>query len=181
MAVYQQTGIPALSLPQGATNLSEALLPYLDRFEKIILWMDNDAAGILNTSKIVEKLGINRTHVVSHDVPKMKDANDFLLHNPGMISQVIHKAKTIPDSSLLSFNAVRDIIFAKISKTEENYGIKISWLPFFNKVVKGVRMGELTIMSGPTGSGKTTFLTQMTLDLCKKDITVLWGSFEIRN
>lgn len=52
MAVYQQTGIPALSLPQGATNLPESLIPYLKRFEKIVLWMDNDEAGILNTSKI---------------------------------------------------------------------------------------------------------------------------------
>lgn len=42
-------------------------------------------------------------------------------------------------------------------------------------------MGELSIMSGPTGSGKTTFLSQMTLSLCRKDISVLWGSFEIRN
>ena len=42
-------------------------------------------------------------------------------------------------------------------------------------------MGELTVVSGPTGSGKTTFLSQLTVDLCKKDISVLWGSFEIRN
>ncbi len=89
----------------------------------------------------------------------------------------MNKAKTIPDGSLLSFNAIRGDILSRISKTEQNYGVKISWLPFFNKVVKGIRMGELTVMSGPTGSGKTTFLSQLTLDLCKKDITVLWGSF----
>jgi hypothetical protein len=29
--------------------------------------MDNDEAGILNTSKMVEKIGINRTYVVKHD------------------------------------------------------------------------------------------------------------------
>lgn len=117
MAVYQQTGIPALSLPQGATNLSEALLPYLKRFSKIILWMDNDDAGMLNTSKMLDKLGINRTHVVKHNVPKMKDANDFLLNHPKMIAELIGKAKTIPDSSLLSFNELRESIFNKISKT----------------------------------------------------------------
>jgi twinkle protein len=181
MAVYQQTGIPALSLPQGASNLSEGFLPYLKRFEKIVLWMDNDDAGALNTSKMVEKLGVNRTAIVRHSFAEMKDANDFLLSAPNRISELVHKARTIPDSSLLSFSALRDSIFAKISKTEENNGLKVSWLPFFNKVVKGVRMGELSVVSGPTGSGKTTLLSQITLDLCKKDITVLWGSFEIRN
>lgn len=44
--------------------------------------MDNDDAGILNTSKMIDKLGINRTHVVKHNIPKMKDANDFLLSYP---------------------------------------------------------------------------------------------------
>lgn len=58
-----------------------------------------------------------------------------------------------------------------------NRGIKIDWLSFFNKKVKGVRMGELTVVSGPTGSGKTTFLSQISLDLCNKGISVLWGSF----
>lgn len=85
MAVYQKTGIPTLSLPQGATNLSDNLLPYLSRFDKIVLWMDNDEAGNLNKSKIAEKIGLSRTYVVNHNVPKMKDANDFLLHHPEMI------------------------------------------------------------------------------------------------
>lgn len=82
MAVYQQTGLPALSLPQGASNLSEGFLPYLSRFEKIVLWMDNDEAGTLNVSKMVEKLGVNRTAVVRHSFPNLKDANDFLRSAP---------------------------------------------------------------------------------------------------
>lgn len=53
MAVYQQTGMPALSLPQGATSLPDVLLPYLSRFEKIVLWMDNDEAGTINTGRIL--------------------------------------------------------------------------------------------------------------------------------
>ena len=42
MAVYQVTGYPAVSLPQGASNLPDVLLPYFERFDKIYLWMDND-------------------------------------------------------------------------------------------------------------------------------------------
>jgi twinkle protein len=41
-------------------------------------------------------------------------------------------------------------------------------MPYFNKKVKGIRMQEVTIVSGPTGCGKTTFLSQLSLDLCKK-------------
>jgi twinkle protein len=64
MSVYQSTGIPSLSLPQGANSLPDAILPYLDQFEKVILWMDNDEAGRLNIDKFAAKLGVSRTHIV---------------------------------------------------------------------------------------------------------------------
>lgn len=60
-------------------------------------------------------------------------------------------------------------------------GIKFSSFNFFNKKVKGIRQAELSVISGGTGSGKTTLLSQLSIDLCRKKISVLWGSFEIRN
>ena len=69
----------------------------------------------------------------------------------------------------------------RILKHEDYCGIQLDWLKFFNKKVKGVRMQELSVVSGPTGCGKTTLLSQISLDLSKKDIPVLWGSFEVRN
>jgi twinkle protein len=54
-------------------------------------------------------------------------------------------------------------------------------LPRFSKILNGLRPGELTVFTGPTGCGKTTLLSQMSLDYCTQGLTVLWGSFEIRN
>lgn len=34
---------------------------------------------------------------------------------------------------------------------------------------------------GPTGSGKTTFISEYALDLCTQGVCTLWGSFEINN
>lgn len=65
--------------------------------------MDNDDAGNLNRTKIAAKLGLNRTYIVTHNIPNMKDANDFLLSNPSMINQLIKKAKTVPENDLTSF------------------------------------------------------------------------------
>jgi twinkle protein len=39
----------------------------------------------------------------------------------------------------------------------------------------------MTVLTGPTGSGKTTFLGQTSLDLAEQGVNVLWGSFEIKN
>jgi twinkle protein len=45
MIAYQETGIPSVSLPNGANNLPPGCLPWLERFDKVYLWMDNDEAG----------------------------------------------------------------------------------------------------------------------------------------
>ena len=39
----------------------------------------------------------------------------------------------------------------------------------------------MTVLTGATGSGKTTFLGQASLDLAEQNVNVLWGSFEIKN
>jgi twinkle protein len=96
MAVYQATGYPAISLPQGANHLPDAIVPYLNQFEKIVLWMDNDEAGKVGEEKIAYKLGLDRTFLVKNSDSDYKDANDFLLNEPSRIKEMIDKAKSIP-------------------------------------------------------------------------------------
>jgi twinkle protein len=45
MAVYQSTGIPSVSLPNGASSLPIDIVKPLERFKRIILWMDDDQPG----------------------------------------------------------------------------------------------------------------------------------------
>jgi twinkle protein len=47
--------------------------------------------------------------------------------------------------------------------------------------LKGLRKGELTILTGASGSGKTTFLSQLSIDFLTQGMPTLWGSFEIKN
>ena len=103
MAVYQETGIPALSLPQGANNLPDNILPHLDNIDKIYLWMDNDEIGQMNAPKIASKLGIKRCFIVENSNKKMKDVNDVLRQDKSLMKTLLQKAKTIPGQSILSF------------------------------------------------------------------------------
>jgi hypothetical protein len=50
-----------------------------------------------------------------------------------------------------------------------------------NSILKGHRKGELTVLTGSTGVGKTTVLSQISLDYCQSGVRTLWGSFEIKN
>lgn len=44
----------------------------------------------------------------------MKDANDFLMKSPTMISELLHKAGTIPDSNIIGFSRLREAIKEKL-------------------------------------------------------------------
>ena len=44
-AAYMNWDLPAISLPNGCNSLPLDLIPLLDRFETIYLWLDNDKSG----------------------------------------------------------------------------------------------------------------------------------------
>ena len=67
MAVYEATGLPAISLPNGASNLPTQMITYLEKIERIYLWMDNDEVGQMNVESFANKLGAKRTFIVQTD------------------------------------------------------------------------------------------------------------------
>ncbi|KYQ94381.1 T7-like mitochondrial DNA helicase [Tieghemostelium lacteum] len=181
MAVYLKTGIPTISLPNGANSLPITLLPMLERFEKIYLWMDDDVPGQEGALKFAEKLGIKRTFIVStkqSDPNGPKDANDALLMGKDL-NQILLSSQTIPHDQICGFSDVKSIIHAELKDPMSVVGKQSQWFPTFNRLLKGHRKGELTVFSGSTGVGKTSVLTQLSLDFCKQGVRTLWGSFEL--
>jgi len=49
--------------------------------------------------------------------------------------------------------------------------MKWTKFPALNKIIGGHRRGELTILTGPTGSGKTTFISEYSLDLAEQGVS----------
>ena len=75
----------------------------------------------------------------------------------------------------------RKEVYDEIIQKDSVAGVRWRRFPVLTELLKGHRRGELTIFTGPTGAGKTTFLSEYSLDLCGQDVRTLWGSFEIRN
>lgn len=73
MAVYQATNIPAVSLPNGASSLPLEVLPLLERFDKIYLWMDHDGPGQAGVDKFVQKLVRERAFLASRSPTSVTD------------------------------------------------------------------------------------------------------------
>jgi len=109
----QYKKIPAISLPNGCNSLPPDLLPLLEHFEKIYLWMDNDKSGIEGCEKFARKLGIKRCYVVRPDATSTnppKDANDALRlemqghNNINSIPYLLSKASLLSHGKILTFS-----------------------------------------------------------------------------
>lgn len=183
MSVYQCTGRPAVSVPNGANSLPIGLLPYLERFNEIYLWMDEDEPGQTGAQTFANKLGVKRCRIVRGlhvDGKPCKDANEGLLRGVDLES-LIQRAEVTQHSGLVKFQDIRDLVLADLNNIQDPNVIKSQSIPRLHELMKGFRPGEFTILSGPTGSGKTTLLSQLSLDYCVQGVPTLWGSFEMDN
>jgi twinkle protein len=59
--------------------------------------------------------------------------------------------------------------------------VKWKRFPTLNKILKGHRRGELTVITGPTGCGKTTFISEYSLDLATQGVCVNFVNYYYLN
>ncbi|CAL8304213.1 unnamed protein product [Lota lota] len=179
LAVSQGTGLPAVALPRGNSCLPPSLLPYLEQFKRVTLWLGGDMRAWEASRIFSRKLGLRRCSLVrpGDDQPRPAEA----LARGKNLTRVVKGAIPAVHKSIVSFRQLRDDVYGELANTEQVAGVKWSRFPELNRILKGHRKGELTVFTGPTGSGKTTFISEVALDLCMQGVNTLWGSFEINN
>ncbi|ELU13663.1 hypothetical protein CAPTEDRAFT_220406 [Capitella teleta] len=179
MAIYQVTGVPALALPRGSAFLSQKVLPALEQFSSITLWLDSDVKSWEAAKILSKKLNESRCSLVK---PAENQPSPLTALKEGYnISSILKAARPIKHQSITSFRSLRQEVFSTLSESDVVAGVKWKRYPHLNKLLKGHRRGELTVFTGPTGSGKTTFISDYSLDLAMQGVNTLWGSFEINN
>ena len=153
MAVHQATGLPAVSLPNGCRSLPPQVLPLLERFEQIYLWMDNDGPGQQGAQAFSKKLGQPRTYIVN--CPDAKDANEALLKHLNL-QNYIDQAQLPQHDRILQFEDLRQSVVHELLHPNDYCGVPVPSLPGYTNLIKGLRRGEVTVLTGPTGSGKVS-------------------------
>ena len=167
MALHQY-GIESVSVPSGANNFDwiETEWEYLDTFDEIIICMDQDQAGDDATLVISNRIGGHRCSIAK--LPH-KDANDCLKNNvseSGMRRCIADSEPVKPDT-LVNPSYFAGKIKELFAKGKDLFGTETPW-GRLNDILKGWRNSELTIWSGRNGSGKSTILNQVILDLGDK-------------
>jgi len=161
VALHQYGFEPCISVTAGAGSWPDSWLEDLSIFDEIIFVYDNDDAGIKGAALAAEKLGHYRCSIVT--LPE-KDASACLEHKipKEIIQQCIGKAVPCAGDVVRMgdfADEARDVLDPK------NSGTKTQWEPLNQLLGGGLRGGEVWIFTGDTGTGKTTFLTDLVRNL----------------
>ncbi|EFN88900.1 Twinkle protein, mitochondrial [Harpegnathos saltator] len=177
--VFQKAANTIICLPYNLQYLPQQLLPSLENFKKLILWFGNDEPSWYTAKQFAKKLNEKRCSFVrpigTQPRPKLAADKDYNLKN------ILTNAQPIWHKSITTFDDLRQDILCDLQNIDRVQGVKWKRYPTLNRTLKGHRRGELTILTGPTGCGKTTFMSEYSLDLAMQGVNTLWGSFEIRN
>ncbi|XP_068610936.1 twinkle mtDNA helicase [Brachionichthys hirsutus] len=179
LAVSQAAGLPSIALPRGVSCLPPILLPYLEQFKRVTLWLGDDIRSWEASKIFSRKLGLRRCSLVRPG--EYRPCPVEALDQGTSFSSILKSSIPAAHKSIVSFRQLREDVFGELANTDQVAGVKWARFPELNRILKGHRKGELTVFTGPTGSGKTTFISELALDLCMRGVNTLWGSFEINN
>ncbi|CAM1295977.1 C10orf2 (predicted) [Pycnogonum litorale] len=181
MAAIKQAlknSIVCVALPHGSASLSQNLLPTFEQFDKITLWFDTDMRSWESAKIFARKLDETRCYLVCSHTNKYHPLKAL---SSNRVKEILKMSEAVSHRCITSFRSLRQDVYRELSNSEEVAGVKWKRFPTLNRLLKGHRRAELTVLTGPTGCGKTTFVSEYSLDLCTQGVITLWGSFEIQN
>ncbi|KRZ62647.1 Twinkle protein, mitochondrial [Trichinella nativa] len=184
MSIFQACSKLAVVLPDnpGHFNVEVLFLPYLEEFTKITLWLPPEKYN--RAKQLSKKLLSNQCYLIS---PKacnnLRAAETLAIPGKGreLINGVIRQGEAVVhkyvDTLAMLRDPVRSFLFGYNGQT---CGV-VQWKRFslLNSYLKGFRLGELTLLTGPFGCGKKTFLCEYALDLCDQNMVTLWCGLEL--
>lgn len=153
-----EAGIPnCVSVPSGAEDFTwvDTCWDFINQFEKIYIFGDNDEPGKEMISRLSAKLSHLKICVVNHPY---KDANEMLYRDGGeAVRAVWGNAQEITPAGLIKLSEVAPLDTKNMPKMRTG-------ITRLNQIIGGFLFGDVTVLTGRSGEGKSTLLSQLMLD-----------------
>ena len=150
----RQMGIEnVVGLTGGASTFKPEWIKFIQKFSKVFLCLDSDEAGQKGAYKIAEKIGFTKCRNVLLPV---KDVNDFLLKHSS--EEFIKYFGTAKSFNLKNISSISDYLrdIDKYLDDEKTSGLHLTYQKLNSILDGGFKPGDLIILSGDSGKGKTT-------------------------
>lgn len=157
-------GAPSAGAKSFNTKFSflESAGTVLDRYKKIILAVDNDPPGQAAEQELARRIGPERCFRVEYP-SGCKDSNDVLVqYGPERLREVIKSARPYPIEGLFGASDLKAAVLS-LYDNGENRGALTGW-PMLDPLYT-VKPGEMTVITGIPGSGKSNFVDALMMNL----------------
>ena len=167
LAVYEaQPGWAVCSIQNGAASAKKAIqknFEWLCKFEKVVLFFDNDQAGKQAATEAASVLPPGKAYIGF--LENYKDASDALIANDTEAIRGVcnYNHEQYRPDGIVDAKQLLDLVCTPTPPSDHDY-------PFQGLQAKlhGIRLGELTTITAGSGIGKSTFLRQLCAGLLDK-------------
>lgn len=155
----------------GESGWSDVWTKQLEDCEDIVVIYDADGTGQAGAEELSKTLGQHRTRI-GHWPEPYNDANAALIGLGADVFDIFHVESVIASArSALAkgINRIDESLRTRYKRRllgGENRGVSSGW-PHFDDSIGGVRWGEVTVVTGDTSSGKTTFISELALKMAQ--------------
>lgn len=150
---------PVVSLPNGAPSAKsvfKAQMDWLSNFEEIVIMFDMDEPGRKAVEEVCKIMPLGKLKIAT--LP-LKDPNEML--QAGMTAELLNalfQAKEYKPDGIINGESLWDVLE---NEPDEAEGYPLPWDLPLHEMTRGVRKGELILVTAGTGTGKTTFVRQI--------------------
>ncbi len=156
---------PVVSMP-SATGCKVVLAQreWIRRFESVILFFDKDDAGQAAVQKVAKIIGAGKVKVAK--LLEKDPCEQLIKHGSASLLQSYWDAETWSPAGLVMGEAIWEQFQQRQRTKSRPYPKCLSGL---NDKLKGIRQGEITLFTSGTGSGKSTIVKEIVIDLLKEE------------
>lgn len=176
VVLHQLGALNCVSLPNGSGSVKTAFrnnYQFLQQFDVIYIAFDMDDAGNKAAEQAREMIDPLKFRRICFPC---KDANDWLMEYEATMEDLeilMANAKRYDNPQITN---MRDLPISYYQKLE--MGVS-SGFPSLDKLLLGLRQGEVTVISAETGAGKTTFSCNVMKNIADQGYGILINSYEI--
>lgn len=185
LSVYEAGCHNVVSVPSGCEDMEWITLCYdwLDKFNQIILFGDNDEPGLEMTATLMKRLGEDRC-MVPKEYPELilngqaynrqcKDANEILrCYGPEGLKSIIDACEPAPVKGVLDLSQIRYVDPTTVPRI-------MTRIPQLDNMIGGFGEGGVTVISGSRGEGKSTISSGFLLQAVQQGHAVCAYSGEL--
>lgn len=150
----------AVSVPTGCKGFTflKYIWEWITKFREIVVFGDYENGQITLLDELQKKLPVKVKAVRSEDYLGEKDANDiFRKYGKQAILTAVENAEIVPVKFVKRLCDVKAVDLSKLSKIKTG-------IVELDKLIGGLYFGQVVLLTGKRGEGKSTFLSQLNLE-----------------